>query len=372
MALTNKLSAIGDAIRAKTGGTELLTLDEMPVAINSIEAGGGGGLTPPDSAYLLQDVVSSINNNGKWDWFFESEGKKITTKNITHFDNSFFCSGLAHIDFDFNCSSGVPYNNAASAFAACTNLREAPGFHNFIFSSATQLFYNCTNLVTLRESTLDWDTVYQNGAEDEWFFSTSMAFANCPLLKEIPSYWLRCPARAMPWQWLLYQGFMGCHSLAQLTDIELPTSQEWTENAFNESFTDCHRLKELTFKTYDQTFNWSNQYINLSTVGNHYMWEYFSWDTNHDKRVDDDAAYQALKNDPDWYTGYVEYSRYNHNSAVNTINSLPTVTGESNIIDFGTNCSARGLWTDGGAIGDLTEEEIAVAAAKGWTVAIEL
>ena len=40
MALTNKLSAIGDAIREKTGKTELLTLDAMPVAILSIETGG--------------------------------------------------------------------------------------------------------------------------------------------------------------------------------------------------------------------------------------------------------------------------------------------------------------------------------------------
>lgn len=40
MALTNKLSAIGDAIRAKTGGTELLTLDAMPTAIAGIETGG--------------------------------------------------------------------------------------------------------------------------------------------------------------------------------------------------------------------------------------------------------------------------------------------------------------------------------------------
>jgi hypothetical protein len=30
MALTNKLSAIGDAIREKTGKTGLMTLDEMP------------------------------------------------------------------------------------------------------------------------------------------------------------------------------------------------------------------------------------------------------------------------------------------------------------------------------------------------------
>lgn len=41
MALTDKLSAIGSAIREKTGGTELLTLDAMPVAIQGIQAGGG-------------------------------------------------------------------------------------------------------------------------------------------------------------------------------------------------------------------------------------------------------------------------------------------------------------------------------------------
>lgn len=41
MALTDKLSAIGSAIREKTGGTELLTLDAMPTAIQGIQAGGG-------------------------------------------------------------------------------------------------------------------------------------------------------------------------------------------------------------------------------------------------------------------------------------------------------------------------------------------
>lgn len=41
MALIDKLSAIGSAIREKTGGTELLTLDAMPIAIYGIQAGGG-------------------------------------------------------------------------------------------------------------------------------------------------------------------------------------------------------------------------------------------------------------------------------------------------------------------------------------------
>lgn len=43
MALTNKLTAIGDAIREKTGKSALLSLDEMPVEIRAIETGGGSG-----------------------------------------------------------------------------------------------------------------------------------------------------------------------------------------------------------------------------------------------------------------------------------------------------------------------------------------
>lgn len=44
MALTDKLSAIGVAIREKTGKTDLLTLDQMPVEIASIRGGGGDAI----------------------------------------------------------------------------------------------------------------------------------------------------------------------------------------------------------------------------------------------------------------------------------------------------------------------------------------
>lgn len=44
MAIINKLAAIADAIRGKTGGTELLTLDQMVDAINGIQTGGGGSV----------------------------------------------------------------------------------------------------------------------------------------------------------------------------------------------------------------------------------------------------------------------------------------------------------------------------------------
>lgn len=42
MALTDKLAAIGDAIRLRTGGVDKLTLAEMPEAIAGIPSGGSG------------------------------------------------------------------------------------------------------------------------------------------------------------------------------------------------------------------------------------------------------------------------------------------------------------------------------------------
>ena len=41
MALTDKLTAIADAIRAKNGSSGSLTLDQMPTAITGITSGGG-------------------------------------------------------------------------------------------------------------------------------------------------------------------------------------------------------------------------------------------------------------------------------------------------------------------------------------------
>ena len=96
--------------------------------------------------------------------------------------------------------------------------------------------------------------------------------------------------------------------------------------------------------------------------------------------------YAKLKNQDDWFSfssksGTYEgktgvyysklFSRYNHDSAVETLNSLPDTSeylataGGTNTIQF---TGYQGALTDGGAINTLTEEEIAVATAKGWTV----
>ena len=58
MALTDKLKAIADAIRAKTGGSAKLTLTQMPAAIAGISGGSGGsGLRQYQAAALGEDGV---------------------------------------------------------------------------------------------------------------------------------------------------------------------------------------------------------------------------------------------------------------------------------------------------------------------------
>lgn len=97
MALIDKLNAIGDAIREKTGKTDKLTLDEMPNEIASIVSGGGttpanpiikplsvtenGTYTAPDGV----DGYSPIDVNVPIpDGYIVPSGIKTITKNGTH------------------------------------------------------------------------------------------------------------------------------------------------------------------------------------------------------------------------------------------------------------------------------------------------
>jgi hypothetical protein len=59
MALTDKLTAVADAIRGKTGKTEPLTLDQMPGEIAGIVAGGGGLIYDMGEFVLDEDTLTS-------------------------------------------------------------------------------------------------------------------------------------------------------------------------------------------------------------------------------------------------------------------------------------------------------------------------
>ena len=206
-------------------------------------------------------------------------------------------------------------------------------------------------------------------------------FLNCFSLRSVPSELLKHNVRnPNVYNSYLYGSFSRCYTLDELRDLPLSfIVNGWTYNGFMSTFQDCYRLKAVTFELNEGqplVLKLKNQTIALNS---HVGYASSSTDITKntyltaDKEVTDDATYQALKNDPDWFTSKIEYSRYNHDSAVETINSLPDTSayladnGGTNTITFK---GAAGSATDGGAINTLTEAEIAVAAAKGWTVSL--
>jgi hypothetical protein len=92
MALTDKLSAIADAIRGKTGGTEEMTLDQMVDAIAGIESGGGGGetvtiATSCTNAKACYDLLTSLKdaNATVHVWVFNGDASKTGVDNQAKF-----------------------------------------------------------------------------------------------------------------------------------------------------------------------------------------------------------------------------------------------------------------------------------------------
>ena len=104
MALIDKLSAIGDAIRAKTGETGLLRLDEMPGAIAGIQTGGGEGedffvgfLNDTLTEIRIPDGVTVLPENV----FYNKKAlKKIDLNQVIQLSSGCMqsCSNLTEVD----------------------------------------------------------------------------------------------------------------------------------------------------------------------------------------------------------------------------------------------------------------------------------
>ena len=374
MALIEKLNAIGDAIREKTGGTEKLTLEQMPTEIAGITT-GGGEVEP----IVLTGKQEKACSGAIASAYIEKYGNTISTYDLTDADNMFERFSGERIPFDINFKANNSSDAASNFFLNCKNLKELPKINNlYVYTHLQYFFSNCWSLREIPEDYFD-----------SWVYSPSMSsytrhngiFYYCYSLRSMPLNWLKnLHANSSTTSSYYCDGFTYCYVLDELINMPIPYTANWTSNAFSSTFAYCHRLKNITFETNDdgspKVVNWKSQTIDLtSRVG------YCDTDKNcflnynsgitADKEVKDDATYQALKNDPDWFSTNGNYCRYNHDSAVETINSLPdafaylATAGGTNTIKFKGVCGSA---TDGGAISTMTEEEIAVATAKGWTV----
>ncbi len=330
------------------------------------------------------DCSGMFKKNVVAEAYLKSFGYTITTINISNMSSMFEQYSGKTIPIVLNGQSNVASTSLSYMFSTARELTAVPEMHTVNPSGGmSNMFYQCYKLK-------DWPENF--GADWSWndFHSATASsascnhmFESCFSLRSIPETFLKNLYRqtANNGSYSPYAYMCSCcYGLDELTDVPIAQNTQ-TSQMFTNIVNSTTRLKDFTFaKNADGTVptaQWKSQTIDLTSyVG--YGWSASNMtDQNSgitkDKEVKDDATYQALKDDPDWFTINVAYSRYNHDSAVNTINSLPDTSaylaanGGTNTIQFK---GAAGELTDGGAINTLTEEEIAVAAAKGWTVTL--
>ena len=148
MALTDKLTAIGDAIREKTGSEELIPLSDMPSEIDAVYEKG------------KQEEYNSF-------WLeYQFRGERTNYSNA--FRNYCWNDKCYNPKYPIRVSGG----NLGSAYQACVITdTKVPIIHTG--GSSTSVFNNASSLKTIRELTVAETTTFSS-----WF-------TNCTALKNL-------------------------------------------------------------------------------------------------------------------------------------------------------------------------------------------
>lgn len=361
-------------------------VSEMASAVRSMSSG------LPEEAYVISGDCTWRWSVTGGNWYFDVFGNQLTTKDITNFGYAFNGNNkITKIPCTINIKN---CSNFTSSFSNCSALEECPKIRGTISWSTSTTFGDIVKGCSKLKSV---DDLFEPGALDD--FSTikvtgsyscpkATPFTDCRSLRKLPhwfySFRLNEESTAYPASSTNYNIYanmvQSCYVLDEVINIPVwKCAGALTSNMFSYTTNNTYRLKNFTFETQPDgtpcTTEWKSQTIDLTTYVGYATSanNVISYGIASDKQVKDLEQYNALKDDPDWFTADMAFARYNHDSAVATINSLPDTSaylasaGGTNTIKFKGN---QGAITDGGAIKTLTAEEIAVATAKGWTVTL--
>ena len=289
--------------------------------------------------------------------------------NVTDLYSAFQYSKLSTIP-PIHIRGNVDVNRA---FSGCINLTQLPTFIQYTSSAEIinwfHMFSDCASITNIPSAYLSSIMGYDSSRN-----STSGLFQNCLSLKEMLD--IDICLLSVEFSHM----FENCCQLNKIVGLAMPNT-ELTSNVFTNMFKNCVMISKLTFSG-SGNYQWKSQTIDFTTCG-------YDTTTNHTystsmggkkfifdsaKQVTDASTYNQLKDTADWWTADVAYSKYDRQSAIATIKSLPDTknylssNGGTNTIKFKKNAgSAKG---DNYNMSKLSASEIAVATAKGWTVSL--
>ena len=117
----SSLTSIGNAIRGKTGSSELLSVPEgMVAAIESITTGGGGSAVLPEELKVITGDVQNLFRSDYATHYVNAFGKQITTKDLVNAQMFNGNRTIEEVPFDLNIASGYTNN----LFDGCSKLKK--------------------------------------------------------------------------------------------------------------------------------------------------------------------------------------------------------------------------------------------------------
>lgn len=332
---------------------------------------------PTASELTIGGDLSYWDNYGAWDWFITKYSNQITVDSnnkITSLNGAFQYSKLEEIPINLVCNMSND-NSISYTFNGATKLKTLPSITGLVKGMTAYTFYSCNNLSQIPASFFSnytYTTGYLYGMCSDCYCLRSI---DTSFMEQLTTLYTRSSLYANTFAY----AFKNCE---QLDELNLPirdTATEITVNMFQQAFDNMYRIKKLTFDA-PNPVKWKNQVIDLSKrfgylgankTPSHLKENGYNTTITADK-VMTASTMTSLIGDPDAYPTAVNTSRYNHSSAVQTLNSLPDTSaylassGGTNTIKILKNLGSL----TGSSTSDLTEEEIAVATAKGWTVTL--
>lgn len=288
--------------------------------------------------------ADSLFYYGRFSWVLEHYTSLFSFSNIENASGCFYAlrtnADLTNLTFYMK---GNGWNNNLGDMFAYSNLQHLPHIVGKV-DDCSNIFYHC-GVESIPDNFFD-DFIF---SKPNSYIECSSMFSNCYNITKVPSLkaFKQLQSTGVPSAYynFYYNLFYECDKLQEIRDLPIVygINSEVKQNFFTSTVSATKKLSSFTFEANSQPVNWSNQTLTLNSQ----------------------VGYSGYQGDT-WY-----YSVYNHDSAVETINSLPDTSaflaeaGGTNTIKFKPDA---GKYTDGGAINTMTPEEIAVAAAKGWTV----
>ena len=328
--VSNGKSAISAAITDKGVETAAnASFDTMAENIKAIS--GGGGNLPAFESYKITGNGQYAFANNNHSWVYENN-IPIDVSGITDAAYMFFNSDKAEHLPDLNTSH---ITNMDSMFYMCSSLKAIPKIDTSSATNLSSLFSGCRQITEVPALDISKATELDG------------MFQYCCKLKSIPNSILEnCGRGDLGYYYqLYYYAFYQCYNLKEILNLDVSVGYSSTSNLFFYTVNDCYSLRRFTFKTNEDgtpiDAQWNGQTLDFS--------QYTGWAS---------SLYSAQQwMDKDDIVLKPEEAYYNRDSMAETINSLPIVR----------NCTIKFKKAQGQL---LTEDEIALANSKGWTVSL--